>query len=92
MLVQYGELGVSQVTEGIETMISVILIAFFDALINKTKNGFNEGLVRLSLSFVHVFDVIKQWNQTLYSLNSDDFVSILKILNEEGEECWIEWL
>ena len=73
-------------------MVGIIFISLFDALIHETKNRFNKGLVWLSFGFVHVFDVIKQRNQTFYGLNSNDLVGILKILNEEREECRIEWL
>lgn len=73
-------------------MISIIFISLLKALINKFKDWFNQCLVVLSFLFVHVFNIVKQSNQAFNSLTSNYLILVLKIFNEEGIECWIEWL
>lgn len=73
-------------------MVSCVLVTLLQTLIDNFQNRFDQGFILLSLLLLHVLDIIKQGNQALDRLNSDHLILVLEILDEELEECRVEWL
>lgn len=59
MIVQYCQLLISQVTECVEAVVSVVLIPLTNAYINEFQDWFNQCLVLLGLTLLHILDIVE---------------------------------